>query len=137
VCALSLAAFAASAQNKNAPATLVGTWKLIAYEDRTAQGPPVYPYGEKPRGLLMYDVTGHMSLQIMKVPHPQIASGDEEKVTPAEKIALFDAYVAYFGTYSVDMNRSVVIHPVEGDLFDVFIGTDQERPFTLEGIASR
>ncbi|HKS57455.1 MAG TPA: lipocalin-like domain-containing protein [Steroidobacteraceae bacterium] len=40
---------------------------------------------------------------------------DEEKVTPAEKVVLYDAYVAYFGTYSVDMKRGVVIHPVAGD----------------------
>lgn len=62
-----------------------------------------------------------------------IASGDEEKVTPAEKTALYDAYAAYFGTYTVDAKRGVVIHHVEGDLYDVFIGTDQERPFEISG----
>lgn len=129
-CALPLAA---AAQDKSAQASIVGTWKLVSYEDRASQEPPVYPYGQQPRGLLIYDATGHMSLQIMKMPHPKIASNDEEKVTPAEKVALYDAYVAYFGTYSVDMKRSVVIHHVEGDLFDVFIGSEQERPFTLAG----
>jgi hypothetical protein len=132
-CALSLATFVASAQDTHAPAGLVGTWKLIVYEDRTGQDPPVYPYGEKPRGLLIYDATGHMSIQIMTVPHPKVASGDDTKVTPAEKIALYDAYAAYFGTYSVDSKRHLVIHHVEADLYDVFVGTDQERPFELAG----
>ena len=129
-CALSFAAFVASAQDKN---PIVGTWKVVTYEDRTQGQPVKYPYGEQPRGLLIYDATGHMSIQLMKMPHPKIASGDEEKVTPAEKTALYDAYAAYFGTYTVDAKRSVVIHHVEGDLYDVFVGTDQERPFELSG----
>jgi len=40
-------------------------------------------------------------------------------VAADEKLALFDAYVAYFGTYSVDAARGVVIHHVEADLSDV------------------
>jgi hypothetical protein len=36
-CALSLVAFAAGAQNKS-PA-IVGTWKVITYEDRTEREP--------------------------------------------------------------------------------------------------
>lgn len=132
-CALSLATLVVSAQDKSPPAAIVGTWKLVVYEDRPAQGPPVYPYGETPRGLLIYDTTGHMSIQIMTVPHPKVASNDDEKVKPQEKIALYDAYAAYFGTYSVDSKRSVVIHHVEADLYDVFIGTDQERPFEFAG----
>lgn len=132
-CALSLTTFMIHAHAESTPAGLVGTWKLVTYEDRPAQGPAVYPYGEKPRGLLIYDATGHMSIQIMTVPHPKVASGDETKVTPREKAALYDAYAAYFGTYSVDSKRGVVIHHVEADLYDVFIGTDQERPFELTG----
>jgi len=130
-CVLSFATFV-RAEDKNA-AAILGTWKVVTYEDRTAGQPPKYPYGEKPRGLLIYDATGHMSIQLMKMPHPKIASGDEEKATPAEKTALYDAYAAYFGTYTVDTKRSVVIHHVEGDLYDVFIGTDQERPFEISG----
>ena len=55
--------------------------------------------------MLMYDADGHMSVQIMKVPHPKVAAGDDSKVTPEEKQALYDAYVAYFGTYRVDAEQ--------------------------------
>jgi hypothetical protein len=131
-CALSFATLVASAQDRSA-AALVGTWKVITYEDRTAGQPVRYPFGEKPRGQLMYDATGHMSIQLMKMPHPKVASGDEASVTPAEKVALYDAYTAYFGTYTVDVKRSIVTVHVEGDLADVFVGTDQERPFEISG----
>lgn len=132
-CTLSFATFMACAQEKSVPAGLVGTWKVVRYEDRTGREPVKFLFGEHPRGLLVYDATGHMSIQIMKVPHPKVAVGDDETITPQEKIALYDAYAAYFGTYSVDARRGVVTHHVEGDLADVFIGTDQERPFQLAG----
>ncbi len=112
---------------------IVGTWKLIAYENRLADGTVEYPYGKNPLGLLIYDSTGHMAIQIMKVPHPKVASGDEEKVTAEEKGPLFDSYVAYFGKYEVDWARKMVTHKVEGDLYDVYVGTSQERPFELKG----
>jgi len=113
---------------------LVGTWTLVRYEDRLAAGGEVVkPFGEHPVGQLIYDENGHMSIQLMKVPHPKIASGDDEKVTPAEKQALYDAYVAYFGRYRVDDTRHVVVHEVEGDLADAYVGQNQERPYVLEG----
>lgn len=109
----------------------VGTWLLVSYEDKPPTGPSLFPYGSDPKGLLMYDASGHMSIQIMKVPHPKVASGDDARVTPEEKQTLYDAYVAYFGTYSVDHQQGVVIHHVEADLADVFIGNDESRPFVL------
>jgi hypothetical protein len=111
--------------------SIVGTWQLISFEDRSAGVPPRFRFGKHPKGLLMYDATGHMSVQLMQVPHPKVKSGDEEKVTADEKIALYDAYVAYFGTYRVDSSRGIVIHDVEGDLADVYIGKAEERPFEL------
>jgi hypothetical protein len=131
--ALSFVTCVASAQDKGPVAAIVGTWKVVTYEDRTEGQPVKYQFGEKPRGLLMYDATGHMSIQLMKVPHPKVAARAEEQVTPQEKIALYDAYTAYFGTYTVDAKRGVVTHHVEGDLADVFIGTDQQRPFEISG----
>ena len=112
---------------------IVGTWRLVSYEDKPPSGPSLHPFGEDPQGLLMYDASGHMSIQIMKVPHPKVASGDDSRVTPEEKQALYDAYVAYFGTYTVDADRGVVIHHVEADLADVYVGNDEERPFALRG----
>src|SRR5262245_54693602 len=117
----------------DAQGALVGAWRLVRYEDVPASGSTVFPYGRNPQGLLIYSATGQMSIQVMKEPHPTVASGDEEKITPEEKQALFDAFMAYFGTYEVDAARGVVIHHVEGDLWAVFDGSDEERPFEVSG----
>jgi hypothetical protein len=78
---------------------LVGSWKIVSYEDRAGSGEPVYPYGRTPAGLLIYDGTGRMAVQLMKTPPPDVASDDWDRFTVAEKVALFDGYVAYFGRY--------------------------------------
>jgi hypothetical protein len=124
----------AAASGAAAPAPgLVGTWQLVSFEDKPASGPAVVPFGPAPKGLLIYDASGHMSLQIMRNPGPRVASGNETKITPEEKLALFDAYVAYFGRYSVDAAKGVVVHHVEGDFYNVYVGRDEVRPFTLTG----
>ena len=113
---------------------LVGTWRLVQYFDTDASGKVTYPFGEKPIGYLVYDLTGHMSAQLMRTPAtPRFASGDDEKGTEAEVRAAYDGFVAYFGTYRVDEAKSVVTHVVEGSLRPSYVGTDQRRPFKLQG----
>ena len=41
------------------------------------------------------------------------------------------AYVAYFGTYTVDPKKDIVTHHVEGSLRVDYMGTDQVRPFHI------
>lgn len=112
-------------------AKLVGAWNLVSYEDREASGTPVYPYGRAPAGILVYDATGHMAVQIMKTPPPDVASGDWDRFTTQEKVALFDGYVAYFGRFEVDSTRKVVTHLPSADLSRLYIGKREERHYQL------
>ncbi len=112
---------------------LVGSWRLLSYEDRDSSGTILYPYGKLPTGLIIYDSTGHMAVQIMKTPPPDVASDDWDKFTMTERVALYDGYVAYFGRYEVDVTRKVVIHLPEADLSRLYIGRREERHFQLAG----
>ena len=112
---------------------LVGSWRIVSYEDRDAAGVVVYPYGKTPAGLLIYDATGHMAVQLMKTPPPDVASDDWDRFTVQEKVALYDGYVAYFGRYEVDVARKVVTHLPEADLSRLYIGRREERHFQLTG----
>ena len=47
---------------------LIGTWRLVEYSDLDKNGKWQYWYGEHPRGYFVYDATGHVHIQIMKVP---------------------------------------------------------------------
>jgi hypothetical protein len=117
---------------------LIGTWRIVAYEDRKDKNDPnsewTCPYGRNPKGYIVYDDTGHVMIQMMKSPSPpKFASGNDDKPTPQEALAVYDGNVAYFGRYTVDEARHVVIHHVEGGLRPSYVGTDQERPFELSG----
>lgn len=110
---------------------IVGTWKLISAEDvdpNTGKWVP-YTFGNPPSGYFIYDATGHASIQIMTTPPVPLASPDNP--TPAEALAIFNAYIAYYGTYTVDdVNISV---QVEGAWDPSQVGTNQARPYELSG----
>ena len=115
-------------------AQLVGTWRVMKFADTDPTGKTTYPFGEQPAGYFVYDSTGHLSIQIMRTPATQgFASGKDNQGTDSEVRSAYDGYVAYFGTYHVDENNSVVTHVVEGSLHPSYTGTDQSRPFKIDG----
>lgn len=120
----------ASAQRQD---SLVGTWNLISYEDTPDKGGIEFPWGKHPSGILIYDDTGHMAVQIQHTPVDRSTSKSESKLPPADKVKLLGAYTANFGTYFVDWERMTITHHVVGNLFPVYIGTDQEKGFELDG----
>ena len=116
------------------PTSIVGTWKVVKYEDRGADGTITYPYGENPVGYFSYDPTGHLSVHIMRTPALKTFPGMREGTGDgASYREAFLAYVAYFGTYTVDLANGTVTHHVEGSLRPDYTGTDQVRPFRVEG----
>jgi len=91
---------------------------------------------DRPTGLLMYDPSGRMSVQIVlkadRKPFAPLAKG-LLSATPEEKAAAFDSYVAYFGTYTVDAKAGTVTHHLEGNLVPGRRGTDNVRWFEFQG----
>ena len=118
-----------------APAGLVGTWRLVEYWNRdSADQPKRYPFGEQPVGFIVYDAAGNVFIQFAPHPRPARMTREElRKAGPEELRATLEGYVAYFGTYTVDAARGVVIHHVAADVRREYTGTDQERPFRLSG----
>ena len=47
---------------------LAGTWRVLEFSDLDKDGKWQYRFGEHPRGYFVYDATGHVHIQIMKVP---------------------------------------------------------------------
>jgi Lipocalin-like domain len=115
------------------PNPLVGTWKLVSFESRSADAAISRPFGARAVGLLMYDAHGHMSVVLMQPDRPTFASGDPAGGTPEEIKAAFEGFSGYCGTYEVDEARGTVTHHVEANAFPNWVGTDQQRFFTLVG----
>jgi hypothetical protein len=133
---VTLAFLVLSSANHHALAQdLVGTWKLIAIDERDGDGQRVVPldYGPEPTGMLMYDAWGRMSVQVMRRARPRFASEDVHSATADQAKSALTGYGAYFGTYTVDESAGIVTHHVQGALNPNWEGTDQRRRFTLSG----
>ena len=108
---------------------VVGTWKLISAKAENPKGDVIYPYGEDPFGMLMYDINGYMSVLIMQPGRSKFGSGDMFAGTPEEIKEAFEGFDAYCGTYEVNVKKETVIHHIRGSQFPNWVGTDQLRYF--------
>jgi len=108
-----------------------GTWKLMSYEVRRADGMVTYPWGEHPEGRLTYAEDGQVSVAMMASSRRKFDAREMKYGTPEEKVAAVDSYISYAGTYEVNGNK--VIHHVDVSLFPNWIGKDQVRNFQFDG----
>jgi hypothetical protein len=107
----------------------VGTWRLKSAEAHFANGEVGLPYGQNPRGYIIYDASGRMAVQLMNDERPPFAGRDKSLGTDGENRTAIRSYEAYFGTYEVDETNRAVHHYVEGSLFPNWSGSDQYRFF--------
>jgi hypothetical protein len=109
----------------------VGTWRLVSAETKTASGEVSYPFGKDATGYLIYGQDGFMAVAIMHANRANFASSDIGAGSLEEKLASFDTYLSYSGTY--EMKGDVVVHHIELSLFPNWCGTHQERFFRFSG----
>ena len=117
---------------------LLGAWRLVSIETVRPNGEVIYPfYGKHPRGLIVYDRSGWMSVQIVSDPPPTVPKADSREgfiAAPVnEKVAAVDAYYAYCGTWTVDASRATVTHHIDQSLYPGELGEDGVRHFVLDG----
>ena len=117
---------------------LVGTWRAVEYWDRDSlSAPKRFPYGLHPCGYVIYTATRHVSVQLAQAPVPSRLPADSVRnglpVDSAEAFALLLRHISYFGTYSVDSLRGLVVHHIEAEVGRVHTDTHTGRPFRLWG----
>ena len=111
---------------------LLGTWQLVSIEDTIAgKAGPAVDLGAHPAGFLMYAPDGHMCATL--VDGGRAAWKDATNPTDAEKIAYYESFIAYAGTFRLDAEMSVVYHYPTIAWSPAFVGTTQARPVRLEG----
>jgi len=110
---------------------LVGTWRLVRWENRDTDGTITYPLGLDAQGYIMYNPDGYMSVLITRSDRPALEAGDMGGGTDEELARAAATCVAYCGRYEVRPGR--VVHYVETSLFPNWVGTTQERFLDLKG----
>jgi len=117
---------------------LIGAWRLVSVETIRPSGEVIYPfYGKHPEGLIVYDRSGWMSVQIVSDPQPTVprASSREEflAAVAVEKVAAIEGYYAYCGTWPSDPSNSTVTHHIKQSLYPGERGEEGTRHFVLDG----
>lgn len=113
---------------------LIGTWKLVSFSDfDSVTNKWIQPYGEHPNGYFTYTKSGVVNLNISSE-KPLNFSADSAAKRRFTIIELLTTNGAnYFGTYSMDLKNSTVIHHPIGGNIPWYIGTDQKRQFKIRG----
>jgi Lipocalin-like domain len=120
---------AARAADTDDRGPFIGSWKLISYELTFTSGAVLKPFGDRPTGLILYQKDGHMSAQLMSAEAAPFADSDPLQATNDEAGGAWRGYIGYWGTFSVDTEKGVVTHHIEGGWFPNWIGKNQIRSF--------
>ena len=133
LCLLALATQVAgqpgSAQDTKA--RLLGAWRLVQYEIFNQNGTTAP--GNFDTGLVTYDGSGQMSAHLMR-------AKDRPSGTPrtdSERSTAYQTYLGYFGPFTVDESKGMVVHHVVGSSYPHWVGTDQVRYFVLSPDGNR
>jgi Lipocalin-like domain len=128
-----VSATACTARRSAAP--WVGTWSMTAVENRdSATGPWRQPFGEAPFGYVTYNADGTHTMNFTRTPvEPMFAAGGDRGASEAELRRTYEGYFSWFGRYTVDPARGIIIHRIEGSLWPSWRNTVQERPFVIRG----
>jgi hypothetical protein len=110
---------------------VVGVWRFVTSVSHTEDGKMNRQSPAGATGYIIYTADGHVAYLRMRSLGPAFASGTLEGGTPEEKIAAFDNFAAYCGTYEVQDNT--VVHHVEASLLPNIVGTNLVRTFSISG----
>jgi hypothetical protein len=126
--ALALSAGGGAAQ----PATslkdgIVGTWNFVVAEVTAPDGKKSFPFGETPKGILIFTADGHFAQIHVAGDVPKIASNNRLTGTPEEYAEIMRRSLSVFGTYTVDEANNTVTYNIVSASFPNWQGTAQTR----------
>jgi len=110
---------------------LLGSWKLVSFHVKSADGRITYPWGREVAGYITYTDQGRVLVAIMRDNRPKQSSEDIWGGTAEEKAAAYETYISYAGAYEIQGDK--VVHHVEVSLFPNWVGTELVRFLELEG----
>jgi hypothetical protein len=123
---------AASAQPvKSLRDQLVGTWDFVIAEITAANGTKTLPFGDKPKGQIIFTADGHFSQVHVSSGLPRIVSNNRLNGTDADNRAIVQGTLAFFGTYTVDEAKKTLTFNITASTYPNAEGTSQTRTIDL------
>ena len=110
---------------------LVGTWSFVIAEITAADGKKTLPFGDKPKGMLIFTADGHFSQVHVAGDLPKIASNNRLAGSAEDNKAIVHGSLALFGSYTVDEDKKTLTFKIEGSTYPNLAGVAQTRTIDL------
>jgi hypothetical protein len=127
VLAFALAASQATAQQKSLREQIVGSWNFVVAEVSAPDGKKSFPFGETPKGILIFTAGGQFSQIHVAGDLPKLASNNRLVGTPEEFADIMRRSISIFGSYTVNEEKKTVTFNIVGSTYPNFQGEAQER----------
>jgi len=126
--ALALSAGAAAAQSGTSlKDQIVGSWNFVVAEVTAPDGKKSFPFGETPKGILIFTADGRFAQIHVAGDVPRIASNNRLTGTPEEYAGIMRRSLSVFGTYTVDEAKKTVTYHIVSTSFPNWEGEAQTR----------
>jgi hypothetical protein len=127
VAALALALSVGNAIAQSLKQQIVGTWDFTVAEVTAADGKKSFPFGETPKGILIFTPDGRFAQIHVASDVPKFASGNRLTGTAEEYAAISKRSLSVFGTYTVDEEKKTVTYRIVSSTFPNWEGEAQTR----------
>ena len=126
--ALAVSAATAAAQPaKTLKEQIVGTWNFVVAEVTAPDGKKSFPFGETPKGILIFTADGRFAQIHVASDVPKIASNNRLTGTAEEYATIMRRSLSVFGTYTVDEAKKTVTFNIVSSTFPNWQGEAQTR----------
>lgn len=119
---------------------IIGAWRLVSINYSGPNGAMADPvFGPNPQGIIIYDQSGWMSVQIVTANRPVLTrparrtSGIVIAADAKLAAAAFASYYAYFGTWDYNADTSVITHHLNSSLLPYETGLEYRREVVFDG----
>ena len=106
---------------------LVGTWNFVVAEVSAPDGKKSFPFGETPKGVLIFTADGRFAQIHVAGDLPKFASGNRLTGTPEEYAGIVRRSLSMFGTYTVDEDKRTLTFHIVGSTYPNTDGEAQTR----------
>ena len=120
--------FSAHAQPaKSLKQQIVGTWDFVVAEVTAPDGKKSFPFGETPKGILIFTPDGRFAQIHIASDVPKLASNNRLTGTAEEYAEIMRRSISVFGTYTVDEANNTVTYNIVSASFPNWEGEAQTR----------
>jgi hypothetical protein len=116
-----------TATAQNLQNQLIGTWDFVVAQVKAPDGKISFPFGESPKGILIFSPDGRFAQVHVASDVPKIKSNNRLTGTPEEYAEIMRRSLSVFGTYTIDEAKRTVTYHIVSASFPNWQGEAQTR----------